>query len=78
MIEDDEQVDIDHASCSALRDDNVQRVTRSMCRTDGVLEQVSTIEEVLEFDYRRCELILEIQVYIAANDNRDRLDCQTM
>ena len=60
---------MDRSSCSMLRDDNVQHVTLATCRTDGMLDQISTIEDVLEFDCRRLGLILEMQVDIADNDN---------
>ena len=49
-----------------------------MCRIDGVLDQISTVEDVLEFDCGRCGLILEIQVYVIDNDNRGRVDCQKL
>ena len=78
MIGDDWRVNVNHASFSTQRDDNVQHVTRAMSRTDGVFEQISTIEDVLEFDCRQCELILEMQVYIADNDNRGHVDSQTL
>ena len=48
VIGDDGRTNLDRASCSTLEDDNVQHVTRAMCRTDGVLDQISTIEDVLE------------------------------
>ena len=69
---------MDRASCSTLRDYNVQHVTRAMCRIDGVFDQISTIEDVLEFACRRYRLILEMQVYIADNDNRGHVDFQTL
>ena len=48
-----------------------------MCRTDDLLDQVGTIEDVLEFDCTWYGLILEIQVYIAHNDNWGHVICQT-
>ena len=60
VIGDDGRVDMDRASCSTLRDDNVPRVTCAMCRTDGMLNQVSIIKVVLDFHCRRCGLSLKI------------------
>ena len=56
------------------------RVTCLMCRTNGALNQVSTIANILEFGCSRCGLILEIQVYITDNNNnnRGRVDCQML
>ena len=72
------QINMNHVSCSMLRDDNIQHLTRTMCRTDGVLDQVSTIKNVLGIDCRWCGLILEMQVYIADNYNWGHVDCQML
>ena len=79
VIGDDGRVDMDRSSCSTLRDDNVARVTRWTVSSERrCVGPGQHHRELPGNDCRWCGLISEMKVYIADNDNRDHVGCQTL
>ena len=66
------------SSRGALRDDDFQRVSCTMCRTNNVLDEVSSVQDVLKTCCRRRRLVIKMNVDVADEHNRRQVDGQTL